>query len=148
MERRAGVLCGLVIAVAVAACGSAAPSVPPGAAASSEAPIAADPTLVPGAVTARPLAAGALELKAFNIEFEPTTLVAPTGPFVLTFRNRDNAVPHTVAINDAAGGNVFTGEIVMGPADIDYSIPELSPGPYKFMCTVHPNMTGMLTIVP
>ena len=75
-------------------------------------------------------------------------LVAPTGPFVLTFRNRDNGIPHTVAINDAAGGDVFTGEIVAGPADIDYSIPDLSPGSYTFMCTVHPNMTGTLTVVP
>ena len=85
------------------------------------------PTLVPGAVTAPPLIAGQLELTAFNIDFEPKVLVAPSGPLELRFHNRDNGIPHNVAINDAHGGSVFEPEIFVGPASVDYSIPDLAP---------------------
>ena len=99
-------------------------------------------------MTAPPVGGGPLDLTALNIDFEPKTLVAPSGPFMLAFRNRDGGVPHTVAIIDAGGTQVFTGDIVTGPADVDYSVPQLPPGSYTFMCTVHPNMTGTLTVVP
>ena len=145
MERRLVLACLLLAASAVAGCGSAAPAA---TAAPQASGAAADPTLVPGAVTAPPLGAGSLELTAFAIDFDPKALVAPTGPIELRFHNRDDGVPHTVAINDAGGTSVFAGEITTGPADIDYSIPDLPPGSYTFVCTVHPTMTGTLTVVP
>ena len=145
MERR-GVLAGLLLAASLlAGCGSAVP-------AATAVPQASDaagaPTLVPGAVTAPPLGAGSLELTAFNIDFDPKELVAPTGPVQLRFHNRDNGIPHNVAINDAAGTSVFVGEIATGPTDLDYPIPDLAPGTYTFICTIHPNMTGTLTVLP
>ena len=103
---------------------------------------------MPGAVTAPPAGSGPLELTALNIDFEPKELVAASGPIELRFHNRDDAVPHNVAIRDANGGSVFEGDIVTGPADVDYSIPDLPPGSYSYMCTVHPNMTGTLTVLP
>ena len=103
---------------------------------------------MPGAVTAPPLGSGPLELTALNIEFEPKELVAPSGPIELRFHNQDNGIPHNVAIRDANGATVFESEIFTGPADVDYSIPDLAPGSYTFTCTIHPNMTGTLTVVP
>jgi len=145
MERRLVLACLVLAASAVAGCGSAAPAATVVPQASDP---AADPTPVPGAVTAPPLAEGQLELKAINIDFEPKELVAPTGPVALTFHNLDAGVPHNVAINDAGGSAVFVGEIVTGPADMDIVLGDLSAGWYTFVCTVHPTMTGTLTVLP
>ena len=144
--------CAALAASVLVGCGSAAPaaSAAPGAigAPAVVASGATGPTPVPGAVTAPPLAAGQLELTAFNIDFEPKALVAPSGPLELRFHNRDAGVPHNVAINDEHGGSVFEPEIFVGPASVDYSIPDLAPGSYTYLCTVHPNMTGTLTVLP
>ena len=55
-------------------------------------------------------------------------------------------MPHNVVIKDGAGTAVFTGDIVTGPATKDYQVGPLAAGAYTFMCTVHPNMTGTLTV--
>jgi plastocyanin len=152
MDRRAVLVCALTAAQLVTGCASPGPSgsTAPRATEQStvEASAAGGPTPVPGAVTAPPAGSGPLEVTAVNIAFEPVKLVAPAGPLVLRFHNQDAAIPHTVAIMDASGGQLFQGEIVTGPSDIDYAIPDLAPGSYTFMCTVHPNMTGTLTVVP
>jgi plastocyanin len=145
MNHRSVFLCGLLAACLVASCGAAAP---PANEAESLDVTEANPTLVPGAVTAPPAGSGPLELTALNIDFEPKALTAPAGPLELRFHNQDNGIPHNVAIKDASGGSVFEPEILTGPADVDYSIPDLAPGSYTFTCTVHPNMTGTLTVVP
>ena len=145
MERRFVLACLLLGASALSGCSSAAP-------ASTAVPQASDaaarPTPVPGAVTAPPPAEGPLELTAINIDFEPKELVAPTGPVAMTFHNLDAGVPHNVAFNDAGGSAIFVGEIVTGPADMDIVLGDLSAGSYTFVCTVHPTMTGTLTVLP
>ena len=139
------VLASLVLAAsAVAGGGSGAPAAT-GVSQASDA--AADPTLVPGAVTAPP-AGGPLGLTALNLDFQPKELVAPQGRVALTFHNLDAGVPHNVAIKDAGGSVVFEGEIITGPADMDIVLRDLSAGAYTFTCTVHPTMTGTLTVVP
>ena len=40
----------------------------------------------------------------------------------------------------------FRGEIVTGPTTIVYQVPALEAGAYAFVCTVHPNMVGTLTV--
>ena len=151
MKVRTVLACAALAASMLAACGGApAAPAPPGATDSpaADASGAPGPTLVPGAVTAPPLGAGQLELTALNIDFEPKELVAPSGLLELRFHNRDQAVPHNLEIKDAGGGSVFESEIFIGPADVDYSIPDLAPGAYTYVCTVHPNMTGTLTVLP
>ena len=151
MSRRAVVLSGLMTAFVVAAAvrhGHPTTAAADPSEAQSLAAIEGDPTPVPGAVTAPPLGSGPLELTALNIEFEPKELVAPSGPIELRFHNQDSGIPHNVAIKDASGGSVFESEILTGPADVDYSLPDLAPGSYTFTCTIHPNMTGTLTVVP
>ena len=89
----------------------------------------------------------ALQLTAQNIAFTETTLDAPANaPFTIHFSNNDNAVPHNVEIKDANGGVAFQGETFNGVAEKDYSIPPLANGTYLYVCTVHPNMTGNLTV--
>jgi plastocyanin len=41
---------------------------------------------------------------------------------------------------------VFKGAIFPGPAQQTYDVPALKAGSYGFVCTVHPNMTGTLTV--
>jgi cytochrome c oxidase subunit 2 len=90
-----------------------------------------------------------LQVSALNIAFEQTSLTAPADqPFQIEFDNKDSGVPHNVAIHrdTASGEEVFKGDIFNGPEKRTYVVPPLAAGPYTFICTVHPNMTGTLTV--
>ena len=41
---------------------------------------------------------------------------------------------------------MFKGEIFSGVATKVYDVPALDAGSYAFVCTVHPTMTGTLTV--
>jgi plastocyanin len=90
-------------------------------------------------------------LAAANIAFEPTSLSAPAGePFTLQFHNQDAGTPHDVDIFDnpeLSGAPVFDGEVVTGVRQVGYMVESLSPGPYAFRCSIHPEMTGELEAV-
>jgi plastocyanin len=88
---------------------------------------------------------GSVAVAAEAIAFDRTTLEVPADrPFSLLFDNREG-VPHNVTIIDASGRNVFTGEILSGPASRTYQVPALPTGEYRFRCDVHPGMEGTLT---
>jgi plastocyanin len=88
-----------------------------------------------------------VEVSAVGVAFEQAELSAPADePFVLRFDNKDAGVPHNVEIKDAGGASVFKGEIFNGVAVKDYQVPALGAGTYQFVCTVHPNMVGTLTV--
>jgi plastocyanin len=88
-----------------------------------------------------------LHIAAQNIQFDTDHLAAPAGQgWVLEFDNNDAGVPHNVEIVDATGASVFKGEIVMGPTKVSYQVPALTAGTYRFLCDVHPTMTGTLTV--
>ncbi len=61
------------------------------------------------------------------------------------FDNRDN-LPHNLEIRDATGKVLFEGGIVTGPVVTVNDLPALPAGHYPFVCTVHPAMTGTLTV--
>ena len=67
-------------------------------------------------------------------------------PFQIKFTNNDAGTPHNVAIKDGSGTEVFKGEIFPGVDTRTYSVPALPAGTYTFVCSVHPNMTGTLTV--
>ena len=88
-----------------------------------------------------------VELAAHNVAFDQANLTAPAGqPFVLKFTNNDPGISHNVAITDSTGQQVFKGEIFAGPDSRQYPIPALAAGTYTFACSVHPQMTGTLTV--
>ena len=89
-----------------------------------------------------------VEAAAQNVAFTTATLTAPADkPFTIHFKNGDAAsVFHNIAIKDASGAEVFKGELVDGGNDANYAVPALKAGTYPFTCTVHPNMTGTLTV--
>lgn len=92
-----------------------------------------------------------VELVAQDIAFNPTDLTVPAGePFEIAFDNRDAGQQHNVAIYDNpefSGTPVFQGDLVAGPAQATYHVDPLAPGPYSFLCQVHPTMTGQIETV-
>ena len=90
-----------------------------------------------------------LAISALNIAFNTATLEAPADtPFKIDFDNQDPSVPHNIAIHEGSptGPEVWKGEIFPGPAKKTYDVPALKAGAYGFICSVHPNMTGTLTV--
>jgi cytochrome c oxidase subunit 2 len=83
-----------------------------------------------------------------NPAYSPATLTVSKGE-VITVSNDDTA-PHTVTSGASPGepdaGQLFDSSIIMpaGTADIDTSTVEA--GEHPFHCTVHPFMTGTLTV--
>ena len=150
----------VLIAVSLAACAGTTPgwtvapepsatpvpsvdgSAPPPAseAPSSEAPSSEAPASeAPGGTV--------ITIAALNIAFDTASLSAPADQaFQIEFANNDAGIPHNVEIKDAGGASVFTGEIFNGVETRTYDVPALAAGSYTFLCTVHPNMTGTLTV--
>ena len=115
---------------------SAAPgaSGSPGASAAPSAPASAAPGVT------------VVQEAANNIAFLNQSLQAPAGkPFQIEFDNQEGQ-PHNIQIKDASGSAVFTGDIVTGPKKVTYNVPALPAGTYPFVCSVHSNMTGTLTV--
>ena len=85
--------------------------------------------------------------------FSTDALSVPSDePFTLAFENADPAVPHNVVIYDgpdAEAPQLFGGELITGPATVDYAIEPLAEGEFFFNCEVHPTtMTGTMTASP
>jgi mono/diheme cytochrome c family protein/plastocyanin len=118
------------------ASGSAAPS---GSAGASAAPS--------GSAGASAPSGESISIVAQAIAFTTTDVTAPADTaFVIAFDNEDAGTPHNVAIHDPAGAEVFKGDIFIGVETRDYQVPALAAGNYTFVCSVHPNMTGTLTV--
>lgn len=130
-----------------------APSTEPGMSAAPSAGMSAAPSA--GASAAPSATAGdsgaptvtKIDIAALNIAFDKSELAAPADePFQIVFANNDAGIPHNVEIKDAAGSTVFKGEIFPGVETRTYDVPALAAGAYTFICTVHPNMAGTLTV--
>jgi plastocyanin len=118
------------------------PSAEPSAAASAEptAAASAEPSQAPGDGVV-------LELSAQNVQYDTDSLEAPADtPFQIRFANNDAGVPHNVEIRDSMSMSLWKGEIFNGIETRVYDVPALPAGTYTFVCTVHPNMVGTLTV--
>jgi plastocyanin len=113
-------------------------------------PSAASSAAASGAPTTSGAPSGTvLAVAAQNIAFDVAELTAPADtPFQIAFANNDAGIPHNVAIHrgSATGEVVFQGDIITGVASTTYDVPALPAGTYAFVCTVHPNMVGTLTV--
>jgi plastocyanin len=91
--------------------------------------------------------AAEVTIVAQAIQFTTAEVTGPAGkPFTIAFENQDQGTPHDVAIKKADGSEAFRGEIFNGVATKVYQVPALPAGQYPFVCTVHSNMTGTLTL--
>ena len=86
-----------------------------------------------------------IEIAANNLQFDTDAFEVPADtPFCITFENQE-AQPHNVAIYDESEA-LFSGEILQEPGSITYQVPALPAGEYRFICEVHPDMAGDVTV--
>jgi plastocyanin len=86
---------------------------------------------------------------AQGLKFSTDQIDLPANaPSTIHFENNDPGIQHDIAIftDSSLGTNLFRGQIITGPASIDYSIPVLQPGTYYFHCDVHPTMNGKVVV--
>jgi plastocyanin len=87
----------------------------------------------------------AVAIVAKDIKFIPTAVsVKADTAFEIAFDNQDGA-PHNISITNSSGANVFKGEIVSAQK-VTYAVPALTAGTYGFICDVHPDMKGTITV--
>lgn len=77
-----------------------------------------------------------------QLRFDKSQLKAPAGKVTINFTNA-SSIPHNVAV-EGPGGNVL-GATAVGTGSAKLTL-VLRSGSYKFVCQVHPNMTGTLII--
>lgn len=89
---------------------------------------------------------GGLTISATEMAFDTDALTAPAGSVVVTFTNNDT-VPHNFSVYTEEGGDAIAqGEIIDGGETDEVDLGELEPGTYYFVCDLHPEMNGTLTI--
>ncbi len=87
--------------------------------------------------------AGDATIVAKDLKFQtPDVTVKAGAPLAVVFVNQEGA-PHNIKISDAAGKEVFKGDIVSN-ATVTYQVPALAAGLYTFICEVHPDMKGTI----
>jgi len=89
------------------------------------------------------------QVVAQGMAFDTAEIVLPAGQeSTITFVNNDAGVQHNIVIatDSSLSDQLFTGELVTGQATVTYTIPPLDPGTYYFLCLVHPNMNGVVTV--
>jgi plastocyanin len=129
MKRLATTIALAGLALLIAACsGSATTTAPSGSPASS------DPN--------------ALQISARNLQFSTNELSAPADTaFKIEFDNQEGA-PHNVSIynDESRSQKLFVKDPFGGPQKVTYDVPALAAGSYIFLCDVHPDMKGTLTV--
>ena len=111
--------------------------------AAASAPPASQAPAAPGATT--------VQVSSISITagFNPNTLTVPANqPFTVQFTNADPSVPHNFSIHKANpdGSDWLAPVNADGGQSATYNPPPLAPGTYTFFCSIHPNMTGTLTV--
>jgi hypothetical protein len=91
----------------------------------------------PGASGATGPGGGGVTVVAQNIAFDTSTIQLEPVPTTITFENRDAGVQHDIAIysDSSLADELFNGELVTGPATVDYDVPALPPGEHYFSAT-------------
>lgn len=84
--------------------------------------------------------AGTSEVKIDNFSFSPQALTVAVGTTV-TWTNRDD-IPHTVVSTDDP--KAFKSKVL--DTDEKFSFTFSKPGSYAYFCSVHPKMTGKVTV--
>ena len=83
--------------------------------------------------------AGKTEVVIDNFSFSPQTIAVPVGATV-TWTNHDD-VPHVVA----SANNRFNKSSVLKPGQA-FSNTFVTAGTYSYFCSIHPRMTGQITV--
>jgi plastocyanin len=94
-------------------------------------------------------AAAGPAVTASGLAFDTASIELAAGvPNDIRFVNEDAGVQHNIAIYEdpTLAAELFNGELITGPSEIDYRVPALDAGSYYFLCLVHPTMNGELVV--
>jgi plastocyanin len=86
---------------------------------------------------------GAVALVAQDTQWDVDCLRAPPGALTIEVDNRDDGVNHNVHLPDAPGSPAT--ELELGPTTQTLDV-DLEAGAYEYVCDIHPNMVGTLTV--
>ncbi len=100
-----------------------------------------DDTAGPGAC--HDAADGRVTLVAKDLTWDTDCLRAPAGPLTIVVDNRDDGQNHNVHLPTADGSPAT--DLTQGPSQEELDV-ELSAGSYEYVCDIHPNMVGTLTV--
>jgi plastocyanin len=92
----------------------------------------------------RTVDAGGLTLVARESRWEPECAEVVAGPLVIVVENEDDGVNHNVHLPSAPGDPAT--ELQVGPSRQELDV-DLEPGEYEYVCDLHPDMVGTLTVV-
>ena len=81
-----------------------------------------------------------MEVKIDNFSFGPVALTVPVGTTV-TWTNRDD-IPHNAVSTDDP--KIFKSKVL--DTDEKFSFTFSKPGTYSYFCSIHPKMTGKVTV--
>ena len=96
-----------------------------------------------GATTSAVISVTVTTAPGDQLAYAPAEITVPAGaPLRLTFRNGSN-VPHNLVFT--TGISAATDTIVEPGESQDLAIDPLAEGTYRFVCTVHEEMSGTLT---
>ena len=90
---------------------------------------------------------GAVEISADSLAFSAQTIEAPAGEaFTITLVNNDT-VPHNISIYTEEGGDeIVVGDVINGGETVEVEVSALDAGEYFFVCDLHPEMTGTVSV--
>lgn len=86
---------------------------------------------------------GRVTLVADDLQWDTDCLRATAGPLTIEVDNRDDGQNHNVHLPDAPGSPAT--DLEQGPSHQALDV-DLRPGAYEFICDIHPNMVGTLTV--
>jgi plastocyanin len=86
---------------------------------------------------------GEVTLVADDVRWDTDCLRSSPGPLTIVVDNRDDGVNHNVHLSTAEGSPAT--ELEQGPSRQELKV-DLPPGSYEFICDLHPNMVGTLTV--
>jgi hypothetical protein len=86
---------------------------------------------------------GRVTLVADDLRWDTDCLRSPAGPLTIEVDNRDDGQNHNVHLPDAPGSPAT--DLEQGPSRQELDV-ELRAGSYEFICDIHPNMVGTLTV--
>ena len=93
-----------------------------------------------------PVPPGAVVLTVKDSTFAPEAITAPGAAGFKLYFDIAEALPHNVVFVAADGTRTFQSDTFSGVQQRVYNVPALTPGTYKLICDIHPEMHGTLTV--
>lgn len=95
------------------------------------------------AASCKEAAGGRVTLVADDLRWDTDCLGADVGALTIEVDNRDDGQNHNVHLPDAPGSPAT--DLAKGPSRQELDV-DLAAGEYEYVCDIHPNMVGTLTV--